>query len=47
MFKYHIEKDKTPDILFLSVLKFEKISLNGDLMESNAVQELIEKFIDC
>lgn len=45
-FCQHIPETFTPDILFLSAKQFGKISIRGDLTDSENVKELILNFID-
>lgn len=43
-FRYQIAEDKEPDILFLSAKSFGKVSIRGDLMESEQAAEEVKKF---
>ncbi|MCM1298884.1 MAG: GNAT family N-acetyltransferase [Firmicutes bacterium] len=43
-FRYQINENEAPDILFLSAKKFDKISIKGDLTDSQAVRKIIGHF---
>lgn len=45
-FRYHIEEDAEPDILFLSAKSFGRLSINGDLMENSEAAEEVKKFAE-
>lgn len=46
VFKYHIEENAQPDILFLSAKRFGKISICGNLMESEETREAVRQFAE-
>lgn len=45
-FEYQCEEGKTPNILFLSAKKYCKVSIDGDITESNEALSEIVKFIN-
>lgn len=45
-FKYHVEENAEPDILFLSAKDFGRLSINGDLMESGEAVKAVRKFAE-
>ena len=45
-FKYHVEENTQPDILFLEARKFKKVSIKGDLTESEEARKIISLFAD-
>ena len=45
-FRYHIPENTTPDILFLSAKQFGKVSIHGDLTDSEDVKRILSDFID-
>lgn len=45
-FRYQINEDKEPHILFLSAKRFGKISIRGDLVQSEQVKELLWEFAE-
>lgn len=45
-FCQHIPETSSPDILFLSAKQFGKVSIRGDLMDSDNAKEMIFRFID-
>lgn len=45
-FLYHVEENTQPDILFLSAKRFNKISISGNLMESEEAREIIKRFAE-
>lgn len=45
-FCQHIPETSAPDVLFLSAKQFGKISIHGDLMDSENAKEMIFRFID-
>lgn len=45
-FCQHILEASTPDILFLSAKQFGKVSIHGDLTDSEDARDLICRFID-
>lgn len=44
-FEYQCEELKGADVLFLSAKRYGKVSLNGDIIESDDAMQEIEKFI--
>lgn len=45
-FEYHIEENAQPDILFLEAKRFNKISICGNLMESEEAREAARQFTE-
>lgn len=45
-FMYHVEENTQPDILFLEARKFKKISIKGDITESEEARKIISLFAD-
>lgn len=45
-FRYHIEENSQPDILFLEARRFHKISIFGDLMKSEEARETVKQFAE-
>ena len=43
-FRYHVPEGVTPDILFLSAKKFQKVSIHGDLMDSEEARQAVLQF---
>lgn len=43
-FRYHVSEEVDPDILFLSAKKYQKISIHGDLMDSEEVRQAVLQF---
>lgn len=43
-FRYQIQETEEPDTLFLEAKRFHKVSIRGDLMESEEAKEAIVKF---
>ena len=45
VFQYHVPEGQEPDILYLSAKKFGCNSLDGDLMEQEAAENLVKSFV--
>lgn len=45
-FRYQINEDKEPETLFLSAKSFDKVSIRGDLMESEKAREEVRRFAE-
>jgi hypothetical protein len=45
VFMYHVTEGVKPDILFISAKKYDKDSINGDLMSSKAARKTVEEFV--
>lgn len=43
-FRYHVPEGVNPDILFLSAKKFQKVSIHGDLMDSQEARQAVLRF---
>lgn len=43
-FRYHIGEGEEPEILFLSAKSFGRVSIKGDLMESERAREAVRRF---
>lgn len=46
VFRYHIEENAQPHILFLEAKRFNKISICGNLMESEEAREAVRQFAE-
>ncbi|MBQ3001666.1 MAG: NUDIX domain-containing protein [Bacilli bacterium] len=44
-FKYHVDKHKVPDILYMSSKKFKQSSISGSLMENDDAKNVVIDFI--
>ena len=45
-FRYQINEDKEPETLFLSAKSFDRVSIKGDLMESEQAREDVRMFAE-
>lgn len=45
-FRYQINEDKEPETLFLSAKSFDRVSIKGDLMESEQAREEVRRFAE-
>lgn len=45
-FLYHVEETSEPDILFLEAKRFHKVSIRGDLMDSEEAREAVRQFAE-
>lgn len=43
-FRYHVSEEVNPDILFLSAKKYQKVSIHGDLMDSEEARQAVLQF---
>lgn len=44
-FRYHVQEDSEPDILFLGARKFGRVSVKGDLMDSGEARAALLRFL--
>ena len=44
-FRDHVQDGYEPDVLFLAAKKFGRVSIHGNLMDSDRAQEAVRKFI--
>lgn len=44
-FRYQLEENVEPEVLFLSAKQFHKVSVRGDIMDSSKAREALQSFI--